>query len=112
MDFVFDKKWRDFANAFSKDYDDKGPVLDLQGILFLIGVQELGKGFANFKKDEKLALMHIAICTILEPYGYYKLSGRDQDDWPHFDVVKKLPPLNQDEQEKLMKTAVMEYFGY
>jgi hypothetical protein len=111
MDFVFEKQWRDFAKEISKEYDSEGPELDLQGILFLIGVQELGQGYRNFKKDEKLALLHIAICAILKPYGYYELQGLDQDGWPHYKNVKKLPPISQQEQEKLMKTAVMEYFA-
>ncbi|MGY6560705.1 MAG: hypothetical protein ACXITV_01225 [Luteibaculaceae bacterium] len=112
MDFVFEKNWRDFTKTISKEYDAEGPELDMQGLLFLIGVQELGKGYANFKKDEKLALMHIAVCRLLEPYGYYSYLGNDPDGWPHFENLKKMPAITKDEQEKLLKTAIMEYFGY
>ena len=77
---------------------------------FLIGAQELGQGVRSFKKDEKLNVMHIAVCTVLEPYGYYAFDGDDEQGWPHFRLLKKLPPLNQKEQETFMKKAVIEYF--
>jgi hypothetical protein len=84
--------------------------LDLNGILFLIGVQELGQHARQFKKDEKLDLMHIAICVVLLPYGYYRELGRDPEGWPHFERVKDLPALGTTEQERLMKEAVLHYF--
>ncbi|MFK7757157.1 MAG: hypothetical protein AB8B53_09530 [Flavobacteriales bacterium] len=84
--------------------------LDLQSILFLIGVQELGQGYRKFKKNEKMDLMHIAICTILEPFGYYMYAGKDADGWPHFDVKAEMPMLSTQDQERLMKSAVLDYF--
>ena len=43
---------------------------DLNAILFLIGVQELGQGSRVFTKEEKQDLMHIAICKVLSLSGY------------------------------------------
>lgn len=83
---------------------------DLQSILFLIGVQELGMGYRKFKKDDKVNVMHIAICTVLEPYGYYEFVGRDKDGWPHFRQKEELPFLKPAEQNNLMIKAVIEYF--
>ncbi|MEX1001980.1 MAG: hypothetical protein WDZ35_07685 [Crocinitomicaceae bacterium] len=87
-----------------------GDGLDLDAILVLIGVQELGQGYRKFSKDEKMNLMHIAICTILEPFGYYKYKANDDDGWPHFEKVENLPPLKGREQEYLLKQAVTQYF--
>lgn len=109
MDLQFDKRWRDLTAALSKRFD--AGALDLNGLLFLIGVQELGQHAREFKKDEKLALMHIGICVVLLPYGYYKELGRDADGWPHFERVLDLPLLGAEEQERLMKEAVLAYFG-
>ncbi len=103
------KEWDELVLSASKRFAD-GEEMDLDGILFLIGVQELGMSLRKFKKDEKLNLMHIAICTVLEPYGYYKFMGRDQDGWPHFEVIEKLPALKPGEQSVLMKEAVVKYF--
>jgi hypothetical protein len=108
LDLQFDKRWRDLVNRLSARFE--AGTLDLNAILFLIGVQELGQHAREFKKDEKVALMHIAICVVLGPYGYYRELGRDADGWPHFERVKDLPPLGPEEQERLMKEAVLAYF--
>lgn len=83
---------------------------DLNAVLFLIGVQELGKGHRFFSKEEKQDLMHIGICRVLSLSGYYELLGSDQDGWPHWQVVKKLPHFDLLEQERLLKMHVLEYF--
>lgn len=83
---------------------------DLNGVLFLIGVQELGKGHQLFNKEQKQDLMHIAICKVLSYSGYYTLDGLDNEGWPHWKLIKKLPRFDLLEQEKLLKMHVMEYF--
>jgi hypothetical protein len=91
--------------------DDFGEEPDLQVVLFLIGVQELGKGPQKFSKNEKQDLMHIAVCRLLSTFGYYVLAGHDQDGWPHWELVQKLPPLTLREQDLLLKQAAVEYFS-
>jgi len=34
--------------------------------------------------------MHIAICTLLAPYGYYEYEGTDEEGWPHWKVKEKI----------------------
>lgn len=87
-----------------------GEGMDVQAILFLIGVNELGTGQSEFSKSEKTDLFHIAICTLLEPYGYYEFEGTDEDNWPHFKLNKLLPPLSHQEQQYLIKEAMLDYF--
>lgn len=87
-----------------------GEGLELDTVLLLIGVQELGMGYKEFSKDEKMNLIHIAICTILEPYGIYKFVENDEDGWPHFEKLKGIPHLTNREQEHLLKEAVVNYF--
>ncbi|MGY6558820.1 MAG: hypothetical protein ACXIT9_06015 [Nitritalea sp.] len=83
---------------------------DLNGVLFLIGVQELGKGNRTFSKEEKQDLMHIAICKVLSLNGYYSLDFIDQEGWPHWKLEKELPHFDILEQEKLLKLSVIMYF--
>ncbi|MFT4738558.1 MAG: hypothetical protein ACJAZM_002883 [Cyclobacteriaceae bacterium] len=83
---------------------------DLNAVLFLIGVQELGKGAINYSKEEKQDLMHIAICKLMSLEGYYQLEGIDQEGWPHWKLIKKLPHFDLMEQEKLLKVQALEYF--
>lgn len=83
---------------------------DLNAILFLIGVQELGQGRRSFSKEEKQDLMHIAICKVLSYSGFYELEGQDAQGWPHWKKVKNLPHFDLLEQEKLLRMHVLEYF--
>ncbi|MCH7513854.1 MAG: hypothetical protein IH947_07910 [Bacteroidetes bacterium] len=83
---------------------------DLNAVLFLIGAQELGQGKRSFSKEEKQDLMHIAICKVLSYSGFYELEGLDEEGWPHWRLIKKLPSFNLLEQEKLLKIQVLEYF--
>lgn len=83
---------------------------DMNGVLFLIGVQELGKGKRNFSKEEKQDLIHIAICKVLSLSGFYELEGLDEDGWPHWKKVKNLPHFDILEQEKLLKMHILDYF--
>ncbi|MBN8701616.1 MAG: hypothetical protein J0M08_00995 [Bacteroidetes bacterium] len=87
-----------------------GGSLDLDGVLFLIGVQVLGMGYKKFSKDQKLNVLHIAICKLLEPYGYYEYEGLDKDGWPHWRLKEELPPLKAGEQQYLIKEAIVNFF--
>jgi hypothetical protein len=84
---------------------------DMDGILMLIGVQELGMGAQEFSKEQKQDLMHIAVCTILSTSGYYSKDGLDEEGWPHFTQLKPLPSYNMIEQENFLKDHVLLYFN-
>jgi hypothetical protein len=103
------ERWEQLVNILSNQFS-QGEDLDLDAIIYLIGVQELGKVHQKFKKDEKLNLMHIAICRLLEPYGFYEFDFVDEDGWPHYKVKEELPPLKAGEQSVLMKEAIVNYF--
>ena len=102
------ERWVHTVAFFQERFGD-GEEMDLDAILFIIGVQELGQLHRKFKKDEKLQLMHIAICRVLEPYGYYEFSHFDDEKWPHYELKENLPPLKAGEQSLLMKEAVVNY---
>ena len=103
------ERWEKVVNLLSNKFAD-GEILDLDAIIYLIGVQELGKFNKEFKKDEKVNLMHIAICRLLEPYGYYEFDYFDSEGWPHYKVKEQLPTLKAGEQSVLMKDAIVNYF--
>lgn len=108
-DEVLKMKWNLLVTKLSNQFAD-GDELELDGIIYLIGVQELGQLNRKFKKDEKLNLMHIAICRLLEPYGYYEFDFFDDDGWPHYTIKEQLPVLKAGEQSVLMKEAIVQYF--
>lgn len=103
------ERWEQVEIKLSQQFAD-GEKLELDAIIYLIGVQELGQVHRKFKKDHKLDLMHIAICRLLEPYGYYEFEFYDDDGWPHYKVVENLPQLKAGEQAVLMKEAIVQYF--
>lgn len=108
-DEILKERWDDLVLKLSDQFSDGDP-LELDGIIYLVGVQELGNLHRSFKKDEKVNLMHIAICRLLEPYGYYEFDFFDDDGWPHYTVKEQLPPLKPGEQSILMKEALVNYF--
>lgn len=103
------EQWNLVVKKLSQQFAD-GDILDLDAIIYLIGVQELGQLHRKFKKDEKLNLMHIAICRLLEPYGYYEFDYFDSEGWPHYKLKEQLPNLKAGEQSVLMKEAIVNYF--
>jgi hypothetical protein len=107
-DLESDRHWQELLQEMEKNFGKKPK--DLNAVLFIIGIQELGKGAKNFSKEEKQDLMHIAICKVLSLAGYYELEGIDEAGWPHWKLVKKLPHFDLLEQEKLLKMLVIEYF--
>ncbi|HEY1024599.1 MAG TPA: hypothetical protein VGE26_05495 [Sphingobacteriaceae bacterium] len=102
------KKWTELQDRIALDFDTEKP--DIKVILFLIGVQELGKGPKKFSKRQKEELMHIANCRLFSELGFYELEGLDQDGWPHWKLVKPIPNYTLLEQEMLIKSLIISYF--
>lgn len=105
----FEERWQKVEQLLQ---DRFGKLPDMEGILFLIGMNELGKGpqRKKFSKEQKQDLMHIAVCTLLVPDGYYEYLGRDEDGWPHFEEMKPVPVAGLQGQEQLLKENVIRYF--
>src|SRR6516164_700915 len=87
-----------------------GKKPDMEAILFLIGIQEFGDFQTKFSKEQKQDLMHVAVCILLSPSGYYELDFVDEEGWPHFRQIKALPVLNLKDQENFMKDHILLYF--
>ena len=87
-----------------------GKKPDLEGVLFLIGIQETGFIAEKISKEQKQDLMHVAVCKVLSQSGYYSLQGNDADGWPHFQQIKEFPVMLLPEQENFIKDHVLLYF--
>ncbi|MCS6935138.1 MAG: hypothetical protein NZM35_08325 [Chitinophagales bacterium] len=83
---------------------------DLNAMLFLIGMNEVGIVKEHWEKEEKQELMHVAVCKLLSTDGYYTFSHFDAEGYPHYVANKTLPPLTLAEQERLLKLRIVEYF--
>lgn len=102
------KAWDETCEKVATLFDMDKP--DIKVMLFLIGVQELGQGPQKFSKRQKEELMHIATCRLMSEMGFYELEGVDQDGWPHWKMIKEIPPYTLFEQEYLLKQLIIHYF--
>lgn len=106
----FDFEWLATRHKI-KDMLQLNKLPDLNAVLLLIGVQELGKlTSAKTRKEEKQDLMHIAVCTLLSQDGYYEWQGLDADGWPHFELIRKFDLKGVEDQELYLKNKVIQYF--
>ncbi|MBS1533009.1 MAG: hypothetical protein JSU01_22100 [Bacteroidetes bacterium] len=101
-------KWNVLQERIAADFEMDKP--DIKVMLFLIGVQELGKGPRKFSKRQKEELMHIATCRLFSRMGFYELEGLDQDGWPHWKLTDKIPNYTILEQELILKSLIIDYF--
>lgn len=109
-DWQLDFEWARIRHLI-KDRFSKETLPDLNAILFLIGIQELGRWKTEFTKEEKQDLMHIAVCRLLSYDGYYSFAGRDADGWPHWEVSKPFTQKGVKEQAELLKEKIIQYFN-
>lgn len=58
-----------------KDSMRRDTLPDLNTVLLLIGIQELGRWKKNFSKEEKQDLMHIAVCRLLDKQRLFRIRG-------------------------------------
>ncbi|MCB0620155.1 MAG: hypothetical protein KDC43_00970 [Saprospiraceae bacterium] len=108
-DWEFDFEWLQVRHQVRESLGRES-LPDLNAILFLIGIQELGRWKREFSKEEKQDLMHIAVCRLLSYEGYYRFQGRDADGWPHWEVVRPFQLKGVKTQEQLLKELVIRYF--
>lgn len=85
---------------------------DVEAVLFLIGMRELGAlpNRKKFSKEQKQDLMHIAVCRLLGDLGYFHLEGTDEEGWPHWVAIKPMPKMDTETQEYLLKQQIIRYF--
>jgi len=106
MDNLNDR-WIKLLLQLQKDVVDD---LDLKGVLFLIGVQELQMGIKDFTKEEKQDILHLAVCKLLARYGYFKFKKVDNDGWPHWEEINPIKTTSSKQQDILLKEAILDYF--
>jgi hypothetical protein len=106
LDFAFLHVQHQVQHSMKQD-----ALPDLNTILFLIGIQELGRWKKAFSKEEKQDLMHIAVCRLLAYEGFFEFVGRDADGWPHYKQIRELTKQNLPEQEKMLKRMTIRYFA-
>ena len=109
QEWELDYEWLRVRHLVKKSFN-KSALPDLNAVLFLIGIQELGRWPGSFTKEEKQDLMHIAVCRLLSYGGHYTFAGRDADGWPHYKLKRPIEAKGLAAQENLLKTYAIQYF--
>lgn len=103
---TFALRWYKVREKIRQDF---GKRPDINAMLFIIGINEVGIVREEWSKEDKQNLMHVAVCRLLAMDGYYIFEKTDEDGWPHYTENKSLPPLNIKEQEDLLKKNIVLY---
>lgn len=107
QDKSFALRWYRVRNRVKEQF---GQRPDINAMLFIIGMNEVGIVKEKWEKEEKQDLMHVAICRLLSDEGYYVFSHTDEEGWPHYTRNETIPALPLKEQEELLKKKIVEYF--
>lgn len=81
--------------------------LGIEQVLFLIGIQERGRGYEpNLPREEKQALVVDGAGYALATLGLFRrlVSGWEP-------ILTPWPVLSREAQEKLLRVAILEYFA-
>lgn len=110
MEENFDKRnWALFKEDFKQRYEQHPSTLSA---LFLIGLEQLDINVSSLTKEEKQDVIHIGLCTILEPEGIYKKKEIDKDGWPHFTATERASEINIEKQENYIRHLILKHFNY
>lgn len=105
----FEQRWESVIALIEQRF---GKQPDMEGILFLIGINELGdfSDTRKFTKEQKQDLMHIAVCKLLSQKGIFEMEHIDKEGWPHYKKLKDADIPGMEEQEQLLKECIVNYF--
>jgi hypothetical protein len=106
LDELTKMKWYKIVFQLKKQFGKKP---DMNGLLFLIGMRELGLA-KELSKEQKMDVFHVATCKLLSYDGYYQFTHTDEDGWPHYNLLKKPTFTDLASQETLLKRLVVQYF--
>jgi hypothetical protein len=108
-DEVLKARWERLAEFVKERF---GKDAGLESILFLIGVQSRGRGYQpKLKKELKQDLIMEGTCCAFETIGLYTRVGADSDgNWIWGLTVPNVPKLPLEQQEKVLRVAVLRYF--
>lgn len=84
----------------------------IEAVLFLVGVQSRGHGYEpKLRKEVKQDLIMEGTYSVFEKLGFYERVGMDEHgNWIWERVVPEIPKLPIDDQEKLLRIAILAYF--
>ena len=101
------ENWNDLCEALNELF---GIDVDLNGVLFLVGMREQGLSFQPFTKEEKVNLINLGSCTLYQEMGLVKRIGTDSEGWPLFHQNSLAPVIPEDRKLKTLQDCAIRYF--
>lgn len=99
----FETRWEALSARITAQF---GKSMSVEGILFMIGVQESGKGFKRrLEKEQKQDLILEGTFQVLSALGIYEQTDLE---WK---LVTNLPKMPQQSQEMLVQLGILAYLG-
>lgn len=99
--------WNDLCKTLN---DQFGIEVDLNGVLFLVGIRERGLSFQTFSKEEKFNLINLGSCTLYKEMGLVTFSGTDNEGWPVFHQNALAPVISEERKLKTLQDCAIRYF--
>ena len=89
-----------------------GKKADMEAILFLVGIQELGHGLPpDLDKTNKEQIVVEGAYCVLETLGYYDRVGIERNGHWIWEPITNLPQdIDKKAEENLLRHAVLRYF--
>lgn len=104
-----DERWEELCRNLEKSF---GRDVTVEAILFLIGIQTRGRGFEpDLERDKKQDVIMEGTFSAFASLGVYERVGMENDGaWIWERVADPVPDLPVDDQEKLLRLAILKYF--
>jgi hypothetical protein len=99
--------WSELCELLGHQFDIE---VDLNGVLFLVGIRERGFAFRPFSKEEKLSLINLGSCTLYQEMGLTEKSGVDEEGWPIFKQKALAPVIPEGRKHKVLQECALRYF--
>lgn len=104
--FQVEKEWQIYSKKIEKHF---GKTLSIEGVLLFIGLREIGSASTNLDKDTKEHLIDTGMCTVLAQSNYFTLIGKDENNFPVYEMKEPIPKMSVKEQETLLKQHIVAY---
>ena len=99
--------WNELCEHLGKQI---GIEVDLNGVLFLIGIRERGLAFQPFSKEEKMSLINLGSCTLYHEMGLIEKCGTDEEGWSLFKQKALAPVIPEERKHKVLQDCALLYF--
>ncbi len=83
---------------------------NIDTVLFLTGIQKLGKIQDDYSKEDKLSITTLGMCEILKQEGYFEETGIDDEGWPVWKELKPFEPESDIKGQEILKINAIDYF--